>query len=523
MNLSELNKEIEDLVLQSVRSRTVRFGVRVFDPLPLAEAWLRGEEREWVAMNGRAIPDEELPSARLRGGNSPFSSGQCVTYGLKGRSTVYLQPAFDSPGSARHWGGGAANPMRSFDRLLGMHRFAALHEIGHWVAENAGISSFFRETPKDLLVSEAVADGFALAWSVARGADPQETIRDVGVYRACSAIQHLSSEYLTLGALEPAAEIGLRFRRWRNDSAWQMIDEIHSAAIRHLPAKEFIGEISGKSWEDLQPLEEAKPIVSRIRKYAAMQEPWSHEDEDSWWKEMQAANPEHAKTLPLIQTACGLSTAAAEGNLGKDEKPYSPRAIFRMLKRAAAVEGGERWADLEAALPEENSRESWVRAFDRAAEIFAGQNEMMIRDCLDRIARHTETCSQDPDVRDGSRSGPVPGIDQPVCEAILIEGRKDHATEGWLPAVSDRISGSKVKHIAVIAESERESKAFGSIIRAYGDSMLAEIHAMPPEKLKERREKILLSAGRGTLSIFGNVPELDAREKARPREKCAGR
>src|SRR5205085_1800040 len=61
----------------------------------------------------------------------------------------------------------------------------ALHEIGHYLAEQTGLARSGVNRQGALLRAEALADGFAVAWAVAKGGDPETCVRDVGVYRAC--------------------------------------------------------------------------------------------------------------------------------------------------------------------------------------------------------------------------------------------------------------------------------------------------------------------------------------------------
>lgn len=515
MRYSDLLKEVENLILTAVRSRTISGGAVIIDPVPLAEAWLRGEEDLWTMGHRRdLVSPDEMPAARIARGDPPFSSGHCSGR-FRRTSGIHLAPPFQSPGFNRAWGMKAADAMSSFDPVFGDQRFTALHEVGHWLALDMRLDDVLaseRSQERNRIVSEAMADGFAVAWAVAKGADPVAVMRDVGVHRACLAVQDFDPNYLTFGILQPASEIGLRSRSSGRIHPWGIIDQIHVEAIRKLPSRDFILEIRDKTWEEFRQIEEAKPIVEEVTRLAWQQPSWKRSDERGWWERMLRENSEHATTFAYLPVATILARMSTDDVMSRRGKPSHPELTQRLSDPSIRVLDQALWENICAATPLSADRSSVAGSIRKIAGMFPGRNGVRIRESLEKMAKHVEIAEQNPSPR-WLCNKPVKGIGEPIRRALLVEGREAYCGKNWLDMVADRISGERVRDIAIVAETEDVSNLLGKMLRIRGDSLLAKVHAMPPAKLMEKRESIQAAMAKGTITVLGDVPEIRQRDK----------
>ncbi len=504
MRIKDLNQELDDLLLTIVRTGTIRDGVRPFDPLPLATAWLQGEDGMWLWRNRGFLAEDQTPEARLKRGEQPFSSGNCTLRGDRRTATINMQPPFLSPAVERtHFG--SATPMPGFGPLGG-HRFTILHEAGHYLLLQMGLGHTTRDSsPGALLRPEAACDGFAVAWAVATGAEPAACVRDTGVYRACSAIHNFAPAYQTFGVLEAAAEIGLQQRKRRSPDPRAILDAVHWACARHLPAREHMDEMAGLSWDEVTARPDCKQLVDTVNGFAARQTPWRKQDEANWWARLCVANPDDAPALRRLPVATFLAVASSEEYLKDTGYPYNAATLLKKLHVAALAGGAERAARLKELMPRVRTRAAFAESLRGAARLFDGELDQRIQSTLVRLATHTEACREEP--LPPTERG-LPGLDAPPRPHVLIDARDGALTYDRLEALTDHLSGGPVRNIAVIADTPEAADTLARGIRREADLMRAAVHTMTPERLVAKRDSIRSALRDGKMMLVGEAPEL---------------
>lgn len=508
MNWKKLFDEFGDIAITAARSGRLSLGIDFVDPVPLARAWLMGDDEEWCFRYAKPVLRAgETPSARVRRGDMPFSSGICSTNYVRSVSTIHLMPPFVSPVMARETGG-IATTMPAFGGL-GEQRFAGLHEIGHWLAMQARLEPANTERPGKALRSEALADGFAIAWAAAKGADPDALVRDVGLIRAANAVYDFAPAYLTFDILEPAARIGAEAaRRSGAPNPWSLIDAVHGAGARHLPPADFIDELAGKSVETLATGGEEGGLGRTIARHLASQRPWSKADEREWWNSLCRSNPDDAAVFRRMPVAGILALASRSEYLDEVSGPMSAEIILGKLRTVAMLDGPERVGRLEDAMPDECSRAAFADAFEKAAGLFDGELDHVIAGSLRRFRDHASLCREEPEWRS---PGPVKGMDEKPAPFVVIDNRNDGLSAGDLVAIGEKLSGAGVKAIAVVHDDRDAAERDVQMIRMNADCLSARVYAFDESGFAAKQSSIAESRRAGNVLAIGAFPEFAAR------------
>lgn len=506
MNWKKLYDEMSHVVAMASQARVHAPEAILIDPVPLARAWLMGMDREWHRENvAGALDADMLPSSRISKGLKPFADGICYIGGAQRKTAIELMPPFLSPASLRE-AGGAADPMPSFGPL-GEQRFAGLHEIGHWLSIQARLSPASIASPGDELRSEALADGFAVAWAAAHGAEPEALVRDVGFLRATGAMREFAPSYLTFAALAPAAEIGRMAAGSASKNPWRLIDEVHGACARHLPPRQFTDELQGLGLDDLTGTAEKNDLRRTIDRYIATQRPWKRADEENWWSRLCLANREDADVIRRVPVATTIAIASHKEFLKPVEEPLNARLILERLMPVAALEGTEKMRALSNAIPSAPSRKTYAAAYAEAARLFNGPLDHVINRGLSILSMHAAQCINEP-----AEPAPAPkGLSREPASFVLIDARNGQIDRQGLGDIAEHLSDAPVRAIAVVHQNSKRGADIARMIRTSSDHLGAAVYGFDNQTLADKMPSIRASVRQGKTNIIGAMPEL-ARE-----------
>lgn len=507
MNWKRLYDELSSITAATAQAPGYTLNTVLIDPIALARAWLMGKDREWRQENAALVlaPDK-IPSARIAEGHMPFEHGICHIDLEHRRSAIELMPPFLSPASVRETTG-LATTMPAFGPL-GDQRFTGLHEIGHWLSAQARLDPIPLNSPGRKLRSEALADGFAVAWAAAHGADPAALVRDVGLMRAAGAVTEFDPSYLTFSILEPAAEIGRMAGRSTSVNPWSLIDAVHGACARHLPPREFIDELHGLSLGDLTGTDEKTELRRTIDKHLASQQSWKRADETEWWSRLCLANPEDAGVIRRAPVATTIAIASHKKFLASVDEPMNARLILKRLIPVAALDGAVKMRALSKAIPSTCDRNSCAAAFAEATGIFDGPLDGIIRDGLATLSTHAAQSRVEPDA-----PAPTPkGLSRVPASFVLIDARDRQMDRNGLGDIAEQLSGAEIKAIAVVHNNCERAEDIARTLRIASDHLGAGIYGFDSETLASKMPSIKASVRQGKTSIIGAMPEF-AREQ----------
>lgn len=511
MRWDSIPNEIHDIAIAAARSRELRTSIHIVDPAPIARAWLQNEDEEWRWQNERhALSPDDMPGARISRGLSAFEDGACTTDTIRKRGTLFLMPPFISPTLSRE-NSGIASTMPGFGGL-GEQRFTALHEMGHWLSEQTGIEPRVMTRPSQRLKAEAYADGFAVAWAVATGSDPEAVWRDVALFRAGGAVMHFAPEYLTFSVLEEAAASGLKQRGPKPDP-WSILDDVHGIAARTLPPADFTdGLTSIDGPENLHGSREAEALGVTIRRHLARQKPWTRANEQEWWTNVSLSNSDMAPVFRRMPITEILARICEGEHLERVPEPMDAEIILKRLVPVAALSGADRRREMESLIPAERNRRSFAAAFEGAAKILTDPLDSIAVRCLNQLGEHARNAKEEPGIK---LSGDMKGVGGKVAPFVLIDARGEQMDKWRLDSVTDKLAGTGVRAIAVVHDTTTKARDLARTVRLYSDNLSASIHAFDGDLLAEKAGSIVRARKQGAVLAIGRLPEFAAAERQR--------
>ncbi len=503
MKLEHLHRDVNDLLISAVRSRTVEQGVVLYDPLHLGEAWLRGAENTWLRDHSQLMQQDENPTLKAAEGLEPFSTGSFISSRQRSTAVIGLMPAFISPRMERGTSG-IATTMPGFGPL-GQFRFTAYHEMGHYLENELRLHTGSTELKRQHR-SECRADGFAIAAAVAQGADPKACLEDVGAFRAATSVENgIPAGYFTFPVLEAAAEIGLQ-ARGKPIQPFAMMDQLDWAVARHGLPTDLLEEMNEKSHHDLRKRAEFSDVVRPMDKFLEKQPTWTLEQEKHWQQQMLLHNPKEAPVLQRMPGAILLAQLTSHPMQKMMETVPAMHAgfVLERLKRAA---GDDRLAALEACHPKGASCSDHAEAFYKASKIFTQDHDVVLQ-------KHLKTLSE---MTQRSTTPPIPaihhvnkGLDQPVQSMVLVDERGLGIKDDNFSTMVDKISAAQktVKVLCVVGNTQEHAQDRANFIRRVSDNMKMTLYPIDTQRLQQKKDDIAKSIQQGKVWAIGDLPEL---------------
>lgn len=495
MNLDALTQERAQIMGQMPGTPS-----HVHDAIGLATSWLKGEETAWF--DQQPTHSTAFINERMEKQGTPATLGFSSRYS-QDLSTIAFMSPYISPAQERQQVG-VASTAPAFGPL-GTQRMAGLHELGHDMENRMGLHTARSELERSHH-AECRADGFAIAWAVAQGADPKGCVRDAALSRAGTVVHQdtIQADYFVFPVLDAAAQVGMQHRGAPADPVAIMKD-VHAAVLQHALSKPELDMLNGMDLSTLRSVKELRGYQAPITEALKAQTPWTQEQEATWWAKLVTHNPVEAPVLSRMPVAMQLAKATRDPDMISE----SPASVEWFAKLAPAAGTPERAEQIRALAPKDPTPDSIADSLNKAAELFNGPLDRRIQKDLRTVAEATRMCE---DVERTTTR--VPGMAGDAKAFVLVDDRGAGLSNAAIQAISRKIQGGHVSVIAVVSEDEEQAKALGERLRRQGDAMKARVYGLDEETWDAKRPQIQGLQAEGKVWAVGALPEM-RRTKAR--------